>query len=642
MSHATIEKIKNFFGFEKHSSYVNNYFENSNIRSSLYVSSVVIILELFMILSIFIRQINPETSRSISWFVSHLLCYILLLYSALLLFIHSIRYLKKINKSQRTGQIARLIFAVIAISFGVYISFLDYKKGEQFINLMTMTLFVFCFITWRPAFTIIFLSTSYLVFYIMCNFVSPATYATKVNLTIVLISILMSAINTYHQKINEAKKSEELEHAHNILFKLSISDEITGIANMHYFRSQALLKMEEKETDISKLIFLFLDIENFKNFNEKYNYWEGNNFLKSFAEKIEEVFYDSISAHFSNDNFVILTNDSEVQERLEVLRNFIINSETDIRMGLKVGAYKPKNREILPVIACDYARYACYSIKKHYDKNFCEYNDQMLNDFHKKQYIINNIDNALRNKYIKVYYQPVINSNTGKICGSEALARWDDPELGFLSPADFIRTLEEYHQIHKLDMYILDKVCEDIIEAQKKDSKVIPVSINFSRVDFDYINLLDEIEKRLTANNIQKEWIHIEITESALCENDGKLQTEIRRLRDSGYALWLDDFGAGYSSLNSLKEYDFDVMKIDMRFLTNFEGNVKARQILKNVVNLANELGMKTLSEGVETEEAKNFLIEIGCKHLQGFLFGKPMPKEEFTAKIKSGEFEVE
>ncbi|MCR4735564.1 MAG: EAL domain-containing protein [Treponema sp.] len=642
MKYTLFERIKRFLGLEKFSSYVTDYFETSNIRSSLYVSTVVIILESWMIISVLLRQISETTRRSTSWLLSHISCYIILLLSALALFIYSIHYLKKQKRNQRLGQVIRIIFSVISIAFGIYISFMDYKKGEQFITLMTMTLFIFCFITWRPIFTILFLSLSYSIFFFLCNSVSPATYATKVNLSIVLISIFMSAINSYHQKINEAKKDDRLEHTHNILLKLSISDELTGIANMNYFRSRALEIIKNKDTDISKQLFLFLDIENFKNYNEKYNFWDGNNFLKIFAEKIEEIFKGSLTAHFSNDNFVILTQDEDVLKKIDLLRNFIINSETEIRMGLKVGAYRPESKDILPIIACDYARLACNSIKKHYDRNYCEYNKKMSEQFHKKQYIINNIDNALANDYIKVYYQPVIDSATGKVCSSEALARWIDPDFGFLSPADFINTLEEYHQIHKLDMYILEKICIDIQEEIKNNKKIIPTSLNISRLDFDSINIMEKLEEALNKYQIEKKFIHIEITESALSENDDKLQQEIQELRKAGYSLWLDDFGAGYSGLNVLKEYDFDVMKIDMKFLSNFNGNEKARQILKNVINLANELGMKTLTEGVETEEAKSFLQDIGCECLQGYLFGKPMPKEEFKEKIEKGEYQLE
>ena len=639
MKRKTRERIKRFFGLEKYSPYISSYFENTNIRSSLYVSSVVMAIELFMICSVIIRQFSEETRRSANWLVIHLICYSVLLLSALCLFIYSACHIKKKSQNHRKGQILRIIFSIISISFGIYISFLDYQKGEQFVTLMTMTLFVFCFIVWRPIYTILFLSCSYALFYTLCNSIIPATYATKVNLSIVLISIFMSAINSYYQTISSARKDDRLERAHNILLKLSISDEVTGIANMHYFRSQSLEIMHNKNTDLSKMIFLFLDIENFKNYNEKYNYWEGNCFLKEFAEKIEEVFEGAISAHFSNDNFVIFTEDKDTQEKLEKLRDFIINSETDIRMGLKVGAYRPKDKETMPIIACDYARYACYSIKKNYNRNYCEYNEKMSQDFHKKQYIINNIDSALKNNYIRVYYQPVMNSSNNTMCGIEALARWDDPQYGFLSPNDFIETLEEYHQIHKLDMHILEQVCQDIYHTKEQGHKTIPVSLNFSRLDFDSVNLVEEIESRMEEYQIEKNLIHIEITESAISENDERLSAAMQKLRSSGYALWLDDFGAGYSGLNVLKEYDFDVMKIDMKFLSNFSGNVKARQILKNVVNLATELGMETLTEGVETEEARAFLQEIGCKRLQGYLFGKPMPREVLQEKINIGEY---
>ena len=258
MKRKTRERIKRFFGLEKYSPYISSYFENTNIRSSLYVSSVVIAIELFMICSVIIRQFSEETRRSTNWLVIHLICSSVLLLSALCLFIYSACHIKKKSQNPRKGQILRIIFSIISISFGIYISFLDYQKGEQFVTLMTMTLFVFCFIVWRPIYTILFLSCSYALFYTLCNSIIPATYATKVNLSIVLISIFMSAINSYYQTISSARKDDRLERAHNILLKLSISDEVTGIANMHYFRSQSLEIMHNKNTDLSKMIFFFL------------------------------------------------------------------------------------------------------------------------------------------------------------------------------------------------------------------------------------------------------------------------------------------------------------------------------------------------------------------------------------------------
>lgn len=637
-----LEKVKHFFGIEKLTKYTHDFFDASNIRSSLYVASVVVVLELWMICSTLFFQFVGDLNRSDKWLFTHLLCYSVLLISALVLFIYSILHLKKIVKNHSVWWTIRFVFAVISIAFGIYISYLDYLKGEQFITLMTMTIIVFCFTVWRPIYSIIFLTTSYGLFFYLCNSAIPASYATKVNLSIVLIIILLSAINSYRQKLSEAKKDEQLEQAHDILLKLSISDEVTGIANMNYFRGQSFELINKNGIDIHQYIYLYFDIENFKMLNQKYGFWEGNSFLKKFADLLNQTFEKSLTAHFSNDNFVVLTKDERIKEKVLDICKKLSEYQYDIKLGIKVGAYKPENKEVLPLVACDHARYACNSIKKHYNITYCLYDETMSLRFQKKQYIINNFDSAIKNEYIQVYYQPFVNSQTGKICGMEALARWNDPQFGFLSPVDFIETLEEYYQIHRLDMYIVEKVCQHIESARTRGRKIIPVSLNFSRLDFDSLNLAEEVENCLKKYNIDKYDIHIEITESTLSEDDIKLQEELKSFRAHGYALWLDDFGSGYSGLNVLKEYDFDLLKIDMKFLSNFEGNERARQILKNVINLAKDIGMQTLTEGVETQEAYDFLRENGCEKLQGYLFSKPISREELEAKLDAGTFVIE
>lgn len=635
------DSLKSFFGIENYTKYTNDYFDRSNIKSSLYVSSVVVLLELWMICSTLFFQFFGNLNRSKQWLIIHLTCYGVLFLSSLTLLIFSILHHKKIIQTHKTWLGIRFIFSIISMGFGIYISYLDYLKGEQFITLITMTILVFCFTVWRPIFSILFLCSSYGFFFIICNNKIPASYATKVNLTIVLIIILFSAINAYRQKISEAKKDERLEQAHNILLKLSISDEVTGIANMNYFRGQAFELINNPQVNIKDYIYLYFDIENFKMLNQKYGFWEGNSFLKDFADFLKKTFDDGIIAHFSNDNFVVLTRDLKIKDKIMEICKKINDFQYDIRLGIKVGAYKPESKEVLPLIACDHARYACNTIKKNYNITYCEYDANMATRFQNKQYIINNFDQAIKNEYIKVYYQPQVNASDGKICGLEALARWDDPTYGLLSPADFIDTLEEYHQIHRLDMYIVDKVCRDIRDAKTTGRKVLPISLNFSRMDFDSLNLADEVGSCLKKYEIDKNAINIEITESTLSEDDTKLKEELKSFRAQGYALWLDDFGSGYSGLNVLKEYDFDLIKIDMKFLSNFSGNEKARHILKNVINLAKALGMQTLTEGVETQEAYDFLRDNGCEKLQGYLFSKPIPKSEFEAKLDDGTFKV-
>ncbi len=632
-----IDSIKKFLGIERYSKYTSEYFDRSNIRSSLYVASVVVVLELWMILSTLFFQFFGNLNRSKLWLITHLTSYGLLLLSALILLIYSLLHVKRIIKRKKEWDAVRFIFSIISIGFGIYISYLDYLKGEQFITLMTMSIIVFCFTVWRPLFTILLLVGSYSLFFILCHNSIPTTYATKVNLTIVTIIILLSAINAYRQKLREAQKDERLEQAHDILLKLSICDEVTGVANMNYFRGQAFELMNKPGIKASDYIYLYFDIENFKMLNQKYGFWEGNSFLKEFAEFLGKVFESSIIAHFSNDNFVVLTKDEKIKEKVLKICKKLTEYKYDIKLDIKVGAYKPERKDVLPLIACDHARYACNSIKKYYNLTYCLYDENMSLRFQKKQHIINNFEEAIKNEYIKVYYQPIVNAESGKVCGLEALARWQDPQFGFLSPADFIETLEEYHLIHKLDMFVVERVCKDIQDAKEKVRRIIPTSLNFSRLDFDSLNLAQEVSDCLKKYNIDRNEIHIEITESTLSENDTKLKEELKSFRSYGYALWLDDFGSGYSGLNVLKEYDFDLIKIDMKFLSNFDVNQKSRLILKNVINLAKDLGMHTLTEGVETQEQYDFLREIGCEKLQGYLFSKPISRAEFEAKLDDG-----
>ena len=178
-------------------------------------------------------------------------------------------------------------------------------------------------------------------------------------------------------------------------------------------------------------------------------------------------------------------------------------------------------------------------------------------------------------------------------------------------------------------------------KAQDEGRPVVPVSLNFSRLDFELMDAVGELENVVTKYGISKDLIHVEVTESALTDNFSKLNESMNRIKELGYSLWLDDFGSGYSSLNVLKDYQFDVIKIDMRFLSNFENSEKSRILIDCIVHMANRINMLTLTEGVETTLQAEFLDKIGCSRLQGYLFGKPIPKDELFRRIESGELTV-
>nr|MCR5403192.1 EAL domain-containing protein [Butyrivibrio sp.] len=232
-------------------------------------------------------------------------------------------------------------------------------------------------------------------------------------------------------------------------------------------------------------------------------------------------------------------------------------------------------------------------------------------------------------KYFRVYYQKEVRALTGKVCGFEALARWKDPVMGIISPLVFVEVLESVHLVHKLDICIIDMVCSDLRDDIDSGCCVEPVSVNLSQLDFELCDILSEINKCREKYGIPTELLHIEVTESAIASGSDFLGEQIKKFRDAGYEVWMDDFGSGYSSFNNLKNYDFDVLKIDMDFLRSFETNKKSKVILATIVNMAKELGIHTLAEGVETQEQYEFLKRIGCEKLQGYLFGKPVPTNE-------------
>ena len=305
------------------------------------------------------------------------------------------------------------------------------------------------------------------------------------------------------------------------------------------------------------------------------------------------------------------------------------------------GAYHLSSNEEDPRLAIDRARYAAYTIKNRFQTVYAEYDKKMSDQYHKKLYVINNIDNAVKNGWIVPFYQPVVWSDTEELCGCEALARWMDPVYGQLFPNEFIPVLEEYRLIHKLDKAIFESAFKDIRESLDAGKPVVPVSLNFSRLDFELMDAVQELEDLVATYSIPKELIHVEVTESALTDDFIKLNEATNRIKELGYALWLDDFGSGYSSLNVLKDYQFDVVKIDMRFLSNLENSEKAKTLIDCIIKMANRIDMLTLTEGVETETQAEFLNKAGCNRLQGYLFGKPVPKSEFDRRIEENELKV-
>jgi len=594
-----------------------------------------------MIISGFVIKSADNVVRTFKWIILHEGAYFVFLITAIIMLIYSIRFLagKKTNKT--IGYIIKAFFSLTSLVFVIYISYLSPDKSGLTFCFITAMIYVLCLYIWNPITSFFISVISFIIFFYLQSLRGNVTYSMKINGFSTWIFLYLTGVNVYFQRKMEAEKAEALEEKTILLREKNVRDELTNLYNITHFTHAAAIVLKDPDTRLEELRFIFMDIKNFKNYNEKYGFKEGNNFLITVSKIIHEYFADSLVARSSDDHFVALAKEKNLIENLSEINKRIKKLEPNINVGIKTGIYRPTSTDTSPELACDYARYACSSIKKNYNRDYIEYDYVMSQDFKKKQYIINTIENAIEREYIKVYYQPVVWADNTKLCGAEALARWDDPQFGLLPPASFIPVLEEYHLIHKLDMFIMKTVCKDLNEAKKKGQPLLPISINFSRLDFDLGNPLEELNYYMDKYQISKDYIHVEITESALSDSDEKLKEILDTIRAEGYSLWLDDFGSGYSGLNVLKDFNFDMMKIDMKFLSQFSENKKTQPILTSIVELAQKIGINTLTEGVETAEACDFLKKIGCQRLQGYLFGKPMPKEEFEARIEDGSLDT-
>jgi diguanylate cyclase (GGDEF)-like protein len=444
-----------------------------------------------------------------------------------------------------------------------------------------------------------------------------------VNYLTFFISLTTICFAIYHGRLVEARKSKALE-------KSAKEDQLTGLYNYNYFSELATEQIRSVTGDPSENVLLFVDVHNFKAFNDQRGFEAGDRFLCAIGNYLSDAFRNSLYGRQADDHFVVMTKTAGLQEKLAALNEKVSDYDDEILLGINCGAYHLNSNAEDPRVCIDRARYAAHLIKNRFQTVYIEYDKTMSEAYHKRLYIINNIDNAVKNGWIVPFYQPVVWSDTEELCGCEVLARWIDPVYGRLSPIEFIPVLEEYRLIHKLDKSIFESACRDLRESMDAGKPVVPISLNFSRLDFELMDAVTELDTLAAKYNIAKDLIHVEVTESALTDNFSLLVEAMDRIKKLGYSLWLDDFGSGYSSLNQLKDMPLDVLKIDMKFLSSSKNSQKAEIILRNVLKLSGDLGLSSLTEGVETEDQYNMLSQMGCNLFQGYFFAKPMTVNEF------------
>lgn len=428
------------------------------------------------------------------------------------------------------------------------------------------------------------------------------------------------------------------------------TDGATGLLGPHAFyrNVKAFLEQEKAEGTLGQRVPVFINLVHFSSFNSSYGLEAGDTLLYQMGQVIRSCFPDAPAAHVGADDFLVMASRSGISARMDrvvaEINDLIHDRVIRCKAGIVLFDEDHEPPESLKTLKCwdifDMAKMAADSIREDGNRSWAVYRPSMGRDMVNTAFVLRNFENAMEKGHVHVYYQPITRALTGKVCSVEALARWEDPEKGMIFPGNFIPVLEKMKLIHLLDCYVIESTARLYHRLKKAGYPIIPVSVNLSRVDFDTMKPFDFMEEIIYRYQVPRQFFHIEVTESALTRDTGVLKNELFRFKKAGYQLWLDDFGSGYSTLNVLKEFPFDLLKIDMAFLRNF--NEESRKIIRSIILMAKNLSFHTLAEGAETKEQVDFLKESGCEDIQGYFYGKPMSIEEFEEKLGEGVYAAE
>ena len=448
--------------------------------------------------------------------------------------------------------------------------------------------------------------------------------------TAIFIFIIMLLL--YYNRLN-----------HKILEDLAFTDFLTGEMNnlAFNFRSAEIIK-NAPENSYS---IIHLNIKNFRLINERYSSSEGDKTLKYIMSVLKRnIHSDELAARSEMDHFSLClheNNKSIIENRIDYILkdiNSFNNSEKEAyNIEFLIGVYIVNDKSMDMTLIHDRAKTACRNCTDEYKGKCVFYDDSFMERLRKEYKMSAAFSDALANDEFRVFLQPKVRLDNGITESAEALVRWYSKDRGFIQPGDFIPIFEKNGYIIRLDVFVFEKVCE-LLETWIEKGIKIKVAVNLSRLHFKNPDFLSELKSIADSHNIPDGYIELEITESIfLHENDIKfIKEQIDEMHQMGFLCSLDDFGAGFSSLGLLKEFNIDSIKIDRSFFMG-EKSEKAENILSCITELAERLGIDTVAEGIETEEQIEFLKRINCRMVQGYYYSKPMPIDEFEKWAKIG-----
>ncbi len=415
-------------------------------------------------------------------------------------------------------------------------------------------------------------------------------------------------------------------------------DSLTGLYSTDFF-FEYIKQLEQYNN--SKMDAIVIDIEHFHLINEIYGRKKGDMILKKVADVLSEELVSNIgiACRLAADTFFIyltgMDDHSAFADRLT--EEMSLFSHSSARIRFRIGINKDVDRNDSPEQWFDHAKLACDGLRGDYTKQISYY-DQILHDrqiYHAR--LINDIDESIKNHDFKVYYQPkyAILGDKPRLKSCEALIRWKHPELGMISPGDFVPLFESNGLVQKIDRYVWEEAAAQIASWKEIYDRSVHVSVNVSRIDIYDPELQDILLGILKNNGLTTEDMLLEITESAYSDNADGLIEVINNLRAQGFKIEMDDFGAGYSSLNMLTALPIDVLKMDMEFVRNMLSDDKSLKLCELVMDISRFLNVPVVAEGVEDSDQLDMLKKMGCEYVQGYYFSKPVPAEEFADLIK-------
>ena len=426
--------------------------------------------------------------------------------------------------------------------------------------------------------------------------------------------------------------------------EFSEKDVLTGGYNRRGF-IRITERLLNEVPDRTKYAVLFFNVKNFKAVNELFGVKSGDVVLQNiFRTLTHSKLSPVITARVESDHFVCLVENKNLdfEELTSVCDNKFVKDGKCMNLIIRCGIFYVEEKPMKISGMIDRAKLAKRYITDEYVQPYMVYDHSMQVAYIDKAKLAGELQEGIAKEQFKVYYQPVIDTKTGKIASAEALIRWIHPDKGFISPALFIPTLEENGHISELDFYVLKKVWQFINDRCENNKFVVPISVNLSWMDFYDEIMMEKILKEMDRfrENGREHMARFEITETSYAAIRENRSGILESLRIKNAKILLDDFGSGFSSFGMLQDYDFDILKIDMSFIRKIGENPKTKSIVHSIIGMAHEIGIKTVAEGVETEEQVSFLRQSGCDYIQGYYYSKPLPEEEFVEFLEKADAE--